>query len=359
MTGNTSVDNKERSLIREKLEAISQDHVIDRKLHILWRNKLPNISMYKNIDGEKFEEWLAKVKQTYQWLPEHELNWDDVRTLEGGDSLYLLHLQQGITIRFDRDRGKLFLNYDHESNMETVELFKREIKELKKQKTNCKIGFLLATVNGLYVKFKTFTPYEEDLTEYLGTDIERLRTQMVSSIKDQNEGGLFLLHGEPGTGKTSFIKTILSQVDKKAIFITPGLVNHLTSPELIGELMNHPGSTLIIEDAETALMKRQADNTNAVSNLLNLTDGFPADFLKLNIICTFNTRLDDIDPALLREGRLKGIQEFTKLSVSNARDLAFHLGKEIEISSPKTLAEVCNAGSLKKKMKVNGIGFAK
>ncbi|MEX2410176.1 MAG: AAA family ATPase, partial [Candidatus Paceibacterota bacterium] len=138
----------------------------------------------------------------------------------------------------------------------------------------------------------------------------------------------------------------------------PGFADQLASPDLIGVLMDHPGSVLIIEDAETVLMKRQADNSNAVSNLLNLTDGFPADFLKLNIICTFNTKLDDIDPALLREGRLKGIHEFTKLNINQVQSLAHHLEKEIEITQSMTLAEVCNAGSLQRKLAVNGIGFS-
>ncbi|MEX1015075.1 MAG: AAA family ATPase [Candidatus Paceibacterota bacterium] len=166
------------------------------------------------------------------------------------------------------------------------------------------------------------------------------------------------MHGKPGTGKTSFIKTILSNSKKKAIYLTPGYTDSLTSPELIGLLMDHPGSILVIEDAETVLMKRQADNSNAVSNLLNLTDGFPADFLKLNIICTFNTKLDDIDPARLREGRLKGLHEFAKLSIPQAQSLAHHLEKEIEITQSMTLAEVCNAGSLQRKLAVNGIGFS-
>lgn len=121
-------------------------------------------------------------------------------------------------------------------------------------------------------------------------------------------------------------------------------------------LMDHPGSVLITEDAETALMKRLGRYANVVSNLLYLTDGFPADFLKLNIICTFNTKLDDIDPSLLREGRLERLHEVNKLS-PKANELGWHLGKEIEITQPMTLAEVCNAGNLKRKLAVNGIGF--
>lgn len=80
-------------------------------------------------------------------------------------------------------------------------------------------------------------------------------------------------------------------------------------------------------------------------------------FLKLNIIYTFITILDEMDPALLRGGRLKGIHEFTKLSIPKAHELANHLGKENEITQPMTLAEVCSVGSSHRRLAVNGIGL--
>jgi len=138
----------------------------------------------------------------------------------------------------------------------------------------------------LDVQFQDFNPYDKDLTRFMGDEMMLFRDAMVSNLKKDSKSGLYLLHGEPGTGKTSFIKSILSKVDKKIIYISPAQTENLTSPQLIGMLMDYPNSILIIEDAETVLMKRQGDNSNAVSNLLNLTDGFPADFMKLNIICT-------------------------------------------------------------------------
>ncbi len=120
--------------------------------------------------------------------------------------------------------------------------------------------------------------------------------------------------------------------------------------------MDHPDSVLIVEDSETALMKRAADNSNAVSNLLNLIDGFPADFLRLKIICTFNTNLDEIDPTLLREGRLAAIHEFKKLNSDQIKAVSTSLGKAIETDKNMTFAEVCNS-RIKSKQKLISMGF--
>lgn len=351
----SNLNNQQK--IGDKLKALSHFAIFGQSLHVLRRNRIPNKFYVNHVDETKWTEWIAKTEQLYQWLPENRITWMDDHPFSFDERCYFLHLEQGITFRYDSELESVQMFYDHESNAEMVERFKKELKPLQKKETKFEIGFLQSELGSMHIKFREFTPYEEDLTKFLGIEVENLRQEMIESINSKSDSGLYLLYGQPGTGKTSFIKTVLSKVKNKAIYITPGFADQLASPDLIGMLMDHPGSILIIEDAETVLMKRQADNSNAVSNLLNLTDGFPADFLKLNIICTFNTKLDDIDPALLREGRLKGIHEFTKLSIPQANELAIHLEKEIEINQPMTLAEVCNAGSLKRKLVVNGIGF--
>jgi SpoVK/Ycf46/Vps4 family AAA+-type ATPase len=110
--------------------------------------------------------------------------------------------------------------------------------------------------------------------------------------------------------------------------------------------MKHPNSILIIEDAENiihdrteaALVPRQA-----VSNLLNLSDGLLGDAMHQQIICTFNCDVQTIDPALLREGRLVIKYRFDKLSVEDARRLCVKLGipgNDEDIQEPMSLAEI-------------------
>jgi len=91
--------------------------------------------------------------------------------------------------------------------------------------------------------------------------------------------------------------------------------------------------------------------------LLNLTDGFLADFLELNIICTFDTDIDNIDPALIRKGRLKGMMEFKKLSAESARKMAVEFDLTTMITGPMTVAEVWNGGNETVSLSQNGIGF--
>jgi len=327
------------------------------KFHIYLRNKVPNVYEVNNIEIDKWSTFRKKIEKSYKWNAKHRIVWKLSLYGSKANNVYFIHLQnKGISIYFNSSEGLRIL-YDSDSDLELVESLKKEIEGLKQTYSKFKIGFIQSKMDVLCVKFREFKPYKNDVIRYFGEDLVQFQEQLIHEITQQNRSGLYLLHGKPGTGKTSFIKNILSNVEKEAIFITPAFTESLTSPELVGLLMDHPEAIIIIEDAETVLMKRQADNSSAVSNLLNLTDGFPADFLNLNIICTFNTKIENIDPALLREGRLSGIKEFKKLQPDQANLLAEEMGYDLNTKTPMTLAEVCNIETQKYRAVSNGIGF--
>jgi hypothetical protein len=93
---------------------------------------------------------------------------------------------------------------------------------------------------------------------------------------------------------------------------------------------------VILEDAESLLMQRGADNQENLSNLLNISDGFLGEMLKLHVICTINCPMDKIDPAILRPGRLLAMREFVRLSPVQAALLAgakrFSLNEQADYS---------------------------
>lgn len=153
--------------------------------------------------------------------------------------------------------------------------------------------------------------------------------------------GLVLLHGTPGTGKTSYIKHLIGKYkDRSFIFVQNEFVKELLKPEFITFILRHKDAVLIIEDAERVIMSREfSKEDSVVSTILQLTDGLFSDYLNLKIICTFNSSLEKIDKALLRKGRMIAKYEFKELSLEKANQLAISLGHG-PVNQAMSLAEV-------------------
>ena len=159
-----------------------------------------------------------------------------------------------------------------------------------------------------------------------------------------------MLHGQPGCGKSFFIKVLISQLpNKRIIFLPTRLAQNLDNLELTNFLLDNPNALLVVEDADDLIRSREGKEGNSnISMLLNIADGILGDSLKIQFLCTVNTALTNIDPAILRAGRCMGTYLFDKLSVEKSNRLMAELCKRKSLAEPKpftepkTLAEIYN-----------------
>jgi hypothetical protein len=132
-------------------------------------------------------------------------------------------------------------------------------------------------------------------------------------VKSSNREGLMLFYGEPGTGKTTYIKHLIQENrDIKFVLLDNAFLAAINNREFLNLLIDRPDSIYVLEDCEKALLKREEGYSN-VNTLINLTDGILGSTLNTKFICTFNTPLNKIDKALLRKGRLFLKYRFRKL----------------------------------------------
>lgn len=179
-----------------------------------------------------------------------------------------------------------------------------------------------------------------DLEHSYGEGFGAFHQHTVRSLQEKN--GLVLLHGVPGTGKTTYIKYLTSLVERDFIFVPEFLSDAIASPDILPLLMRMDRPVIIIEDAEKMLVSRDTTTNNLVSSVLNLSNGILGDCLEASVICTFNTDLQNIDRALLREGRLIGNWEFDLLDVERCRKIAQANGIQIDINQPMSVSQIVN-----------------
>ncbi len=214
--------------------------------------------------------------------------------------------------------------------------------------TNGYDGLVLTELEVESPKIDFKTNYNEDFSEVHHI----IRNQLLK----EDSKGLILLHGKPGTGKTTYIRYLIASLKKKVIFVPTGMAAHITQPSLLSLLLRHKNSVLVIEDSETLISDREIQDS-PVAALLNITDGLLSDALKIQVICSFNTELSKIDKALLRKGRLIARYEFLELEVEKANALSKKLKLNKRFEEPCTLAEIYNAkergfGNIKSQTKI-------
>lgn len=238
----------------------------------------------------------------------------------------------------------VWLSY-YSTSEENIQSFKRvfetfQIKEDPKNKL-----YMLKSTGYDSLELDSFPTSCEGMSLELnyGKDFLKVHNHIIDSLKSK-KSGLYVFHGPPGTGKTSYIKYLTTIVDsRKFIFVPNTMVADLFSPKLVDKLYTFKNSVLVLEDAEVCVFKRDGSNNALVSGILNITDGLLKDLLNISIIVTFNSAdISELDKALLRKGRLKVMHEFSLLPTEDARKLAKHLGKKKIIDKPLSLADVYN-----------------
>lgn len=172
---------------------------------------------------------------------------------------------------------------------------------------------------------------------------------------NSDDSGVVVLHGDPGTGKTSYIRNLIYKTDNKFLFFDKSIFQHMSEASLIELLINRRNSVIILEDCEDLLTNRTGFGS-CMGTILNLTDGILGDSMKFKFICTFNANIVDIDPAILRKGRMRLKYEFKKLTGKKARALGEKLGIKNVPEKEMPLCDVYNYlidnGNSKKESKV-------
>jgi hypothetical protein len=196
--------------------------------------------------------------------------------------------------------------------------------------------------------FMRLTTYGEDIIESnYNDDFQPAYETILNFLKEDDTSGLVLLDGDPGTGKTSIIKHFISMcsvLEKNLVVVPSAFASVLSEPSFLTFATNSlKESILLLEDAETALMTRgDGAKSDAVSNILNISDGILGSILNIKIVATINTN-SNLDPALKRKGRLVAEYSFKKLGVEKAKKLAEKLGVDPEeIDEDTTLADIYN-----------------
>ena len=282
-----------------------------------------NYANYKSIDYFRFIKELHKHCDLYR---EFYNNQNDIVTVYFYKNNMTYVYGNSDTIK------EIIVLSDHEP-VEFKKFIKEKVVEKKKEPT---FTYITRAKNGDFdtVILKVNHNSNVSLDNY-NDDIPYDKMKEFCNI---DSSGLMLLSGPAGTGKTSLIKKLIYECEAPFILLSADTLMNIDSTDFMSFLIRRGSSSvLVLEDCDVILKSRDSGgSTNAVSTLLNLSDGILGDALNLKFICTYNTDDFNIDPALVRKGRLKLRYKVDKLSADKVHKINPKYNKAM------TLAELYN-----------------
>jgi hypothetical protein len=335
---------------------VFDDRFLDTKvLYLYYFNRLPSLSFISQIDGEKAfrvikEKFGGQIKHIhqYRWYRNTKKQYEFDRTVIVLENNCLIELNNYCEILHDGMQAELIT---------TLTEIASQFKE-RQRRQPLEINLIVQSGSSLELKSMEIKRSKLDLDLFYEDDFKETDSIIRQRLNKKNDKGIVLLHGLPGTGKTTYLRYLIGKIKKRVMFLSPTVAGNLMNPDFIEMLINNPNTVVIIEDAENIIMDRKYNSGSAVSNLLNISDGLLADFLNVQLICTFNNSLTLVDSALMRKGRLIAKYEFGKLSVGKAQRLSDHLGLNTEVKQPMTIAEIANPHEKEQPVsRVEVIGF--
>jgi ATPase family associated with various cellular activities (AAA) len=315
----------------------NKEYTMDAVLFLQKKGQLISDWVYNTVD---------KVGGASGYVDEADMTWsDDGEPVYRGTFLYkdnFIEIESSNSRSIKPDAQKTYsLRFYHRPG--TIPVFKDFEKFVFKPDYKSIIYTIIKTSSGFnFEPFEVSLPDSYDIKTHYEPEFEKIHENILSTLNEK-KSGLYLFHGDPGTGKTTYIKYLSSVLKRCVIYVPTSFIDAIVDPSFIPALLDKKHCVIVIEDAEKALLEREAgDSSSLVSTILNLTDGIMGDIFNISIIATYNNPRHMLDKALLRKGRLKKEYHFEKLTVETAQKLIDTFRKDYNVTEPMSLSEIYN-----------------
>jgi len=339
---NLEVNQQQMNLIRSSYDVFNEwgsEYINSNRVFFFYFGQIPSRIYVRRVEVHIFTKALEKEKkdeiEAVHSIQEMPFANNELKSI---GVVYIM--KDGTVLNCgDQHVAIIFKNENKSIAEKWVEFAKKKRSNISNYKgiflvTSCVEGLNATPIQMQKIKLKLSDNYNDDLVE--------VNKELIRKLKKNNTSGLYLFHGVPGTGKSTYIKYLVHQLKQDIIFMSPKLAGNLDTPDLTTFLIENRNSIIIIEDAEDLITAREGERNSSISTLLNLTDGLLGETLHIKVIATFNTEAKNIDKALMRKGRLELMYQFKPLSIEKSNKLFTKLKIDYITNKEMSLTDIYN-----------------
>ncbi len=204
-------------------------------------------------------------------------------------------------------------------------------------------------------EFVRATPWEEIGRNY-PTEVRDAFDRLRCTTSLPPSSRIVVFHGPPGTGKTTAVRSLITQwsawmtvedvIDAPSVFSWEDNLDRIaTAPDDDGTALGEGRPKLIIAEDCDGMLKGDAVLSGPLGQLLGFTDGLTIHKVPSLVVLTTNLGRRELPPALLRPGRCLSMIEFTPFSIPDARRWLDDPSAEFPDGEP-TLAELLHRSGI-------------
>ena len=246
------MDNQQKILDAHSI--FSNGFLSGKSLYLYCFGEIPSANYINNIDGEKAFEairsafgHLVKSVHSYRYYERNK------KRYVFDETFMILH--NGCILEFDTYYFEIYHNGSQDDFMNECTSLAKQFKEKQRRKP-LEINLISQGKSGLVLKQVEVKRTKLDLDLFYEDDFKKVNEIICKRISRDKDKGIVLLHGLPGTGKTTYLRYLIGKIKKRVLFVSPSVAGDITSPEFIELLVNNLNSVLIIEDAENVIIDR-------------------------------------------------------------------------------------------------------